>query len=164
MDESARTLARDVAGRGFYMKHYCEIVCATMLLCVAGGCMSTAEAELASGDSEDFAPATVEPTRIALRAGASVTPDDVEGFCNDGVGVYLSATTNTAELIVYVVPPAESAVFVRPALHLTTQQGDGQATDVMQFETTELQVGESQVFSKQSDGALLDVVAELGAE
>jgi hypothetical protein len=146
------------------MKHYCQIVCATIVLSAAGGCMGTAEAELAGSDSEASAPATVEPTRIALRAGASVTPDDVDGFCNDGVGVYLSATAQSAELIVYVVAPADSAVFIRPALHLTTQQGDRQATDVVEFETTELQAGESQVFTKQTDGALLDVVAELGAE
>jgi hypothetical protein len=146
------------------MKYYFQFICAAAVLCGGSGCMGTAEADFAQSDSEENSPAGVEPTRIALRTGASVTPDDIDGFCNDGVGVYLSATTDRAELTVYVVAPAESAVFDRPALRLTTQQGDHQATDVMEFETIELQAGESRVFSKQAAGTLMDVVAEIGAE
>jgi hypothetical protein len=116
------------------------------------------QSEIEQGDVEG-----VQPARIALRSGASVEPGEFDGYCENGIGVYLSADDTRALLTVYVVSPAESAVFVRPTLRLTTQDGDAQATDVSEFETIELGAGESRLFAEYTDGRLMDVAAELSA-
>lgn len=126
---------------------------------LVSGCMTGAEAETAYSDQE-----TVPgQTRIALRSGASVGPDEIDGYCENGIGVYLSADDTQALLTVYVVTPAESAVFVRPTLHLTTQEGDVQWIQDRQFETVELEAGQSHTFALEADGALMNVDAELSA-
>lgn len=128
-----------------------------------GGCM-TAEADFSQSDLEaEGEVAGVEPRRIALRSGAAVEPGEFDGYCENGVGVYLSADDTRALLTVYVVTPAESAVFVRPTLRLTTQDGDAQATEVSEFQTIELSAGQSQVFTEYTDGRLMDAVAEVSA-
>lgn len=116
--------------------------------------MASTEA-IASEDVE------ADQTRIALRAGASVGPDEIDGYCEDGIGVYLSADDTQAMLTVYVVTPAESAVFVHPTLHLTTQQADMQWTQDKQFETVVLKAGESRTFAQEADGPLMNVEAEV---
>jgi len=139
------------------------IVAAAALLSV-GGCMS-AEADLAAADSDEIAAEDVMPTRIALSTGAaSTSAGEIDGYCDRGIGVYLSATADRAELMVYVVTPAEYATFVRPALRLTTQDGADQKTDVSEFETVTLVAGESRVFTKQAEGTLMKAIAEVAAE
>lgn len=137
-----------------------QLICAAALL--FGGCM-TAEADFSQSDLEAEEVAGVEGKRIALRSGANVEPGEFDGYCENGIGVYLSADDTRALLTVYVVSPAESAVFVRPTLRLTTQDGDAQSTDVSEFETIELGAGESRLFSEYTDGQLTDVAAELSA-
>jgi hypothetical protein len=130
----------------------------------ASGCLG-AEADFPQAGSDEIATADVEPSRIALRAGiASAGADKIDGFCDSGVGVYLSATADRAELTLYVVAPAESATFGHPALRVTTQEGDAQKTDISEFESVTLVAGESRVFAKHVEGTLLNVVAELAAE
>lgn len=136
-------------------------MCAAALL--FGGCMATAEADFSQSDSEQADADSVQPARIALRSGAAVEPGEFDGYCENGIGVYLSADDTQALLTVYVVSPAESAVFVRPTMRLTTQDGDAQATEVSEFETIELGAGESRLFAEYTDGPLMDVAAELSA-
>ena len=126
-----------------------------------GGCM-TAEADFSQSDDAQEVEG-VEGTRIALRSGANVEPGEFDGYCENGIGVFLSADDKQALLTVYVVSPAESAVFVRPKLRLTTQDGDAPGTMVSEFETIELGAGESKLFSEFTDGQLMDVEAELSA-
>ncbi|HET8932863.1 MAG TPA: hypothetical protein VFN67_05465 [Polyangiales bacterium] len=125
------------------------------------GCMTEAEAR--NSEDETAEVEAVGQTRIALRSGAEVGPDEIDGYCENGIGVYLSADDTQAMLTVYVVTPAERAVFVHPTLHLTTQQGDIQWTQDRQFETIELEAGESHSFAQDADGALMNVSAELSA-
>jgi hypothetical protein len=123
----------------------------------------TAEADFSQSDLEAEEVEGVEGKRIALRSGASVEPGEFDGYSENGIGVYLSADDTRALLTVYVVSPAQSAVFVRPTLRLTTQDGDAQSTEVSEFETIELGAGESRLFSEYTDGQLMDVSAELSA-
>lgn len=123
------------------------------------GCMSAAEAEMLDPEAR-----TVGQNRIALQAGAWVGPDDVDGYCENGLGVYLSADEHQAMLTVYVVSPAESGVFVNPTLRLTTQQGDIQWTQDQQFETVALEAGQSRTFTLEADGPLMHVEAEVSAQ
>jgi len=127
-----------------------------------GGCM-TAEADFSQSDLEAQEVEAVEGTRIALRSGANVEPGEFDGYCENGIGVFLSADDKQALLTVYVVTPAESAVFVRPKLRLTTQDGDAQSTVESEFETIELGAGESKLFTESIDGQLMDVEAVLSA-
>jgi hypothetical protein len=123
----------------------------------------TAEADFSQSDLDAQEVDGVEGKRIALRSGASVEPGEFDGYSENGIGVYLSADDTRALLTVYVVSPAQSAVFVRPTLRLTTQDGDAQSTEVSEFETIELGAGESRLFSEYTDGQLMDVSAELSA-
>ena len=138
-----------------------QFVLSAAALLIASGCMNT-DASAPEFDSE--VRAQVEPTRIALRAGTAVDADEIDGFCEDGAGVYLSTSGNTAELLVYVVTPAESVTFERPTLHVTSQQGEEELTEESEFESVTLRAGESFVFSEEVEGTLLDVVAEISAQ
>jgi hypothetical protein len=135
----------------------------------ASGCM-LGEADLAethvAGDAGDSATETavdVESTRIALQTGVSAEPGDNDGFCEDGAGVFLSAIGDAAHLTLYVVAPAEMVTFERSSLQLTTQQADGEATEVSDFEPVTLEAGESWSFAEDADGPLMDVIAEVDA-
>jgi hypothetical protein len=88
------------------------------------------------------------------------TPQKFGGFSANGVGVYLSAVNDVAELTLYVVAPAQSATFGRPALYLTTREGDHTKTDVAEFEDVTLEAGESRVFSEEASGRLTEVFAD----
>jgi hypothetical protein len=101
-----------------------------------------------------------EPIQSALHNGVFATPQKFGGFSANGVGVYLSAVNDVAELTLYVVAPAQSAAFGRPALYLTTQQGDHVKTDVAEFEDVTLEAGESRVFSEEAGGRLTEVFAD----
>lgn len=102
-----------------------------------------------------------EPGVAVLRSGsASATPETVGGFCRDGAGVYLSATQDAAELLLYVVTPAQRATFSRPALYLTTREGDHSKTEVAEFEDVTLEAGESLVLQKEATGVLMEVLAD----
>lgn len=130
------------------------------------GCLPSGEApevteELADGASEPSvtAPVDSEAMREALRRGTSATPEEVGGFCVDGVGVLLTAVDDAAELTVYVVAPAMRATFTGPALHWTTREGDHSKTEVAEFEDVTLEAGESHVFRREADGPLMDAFA-----
>jgi len=132
------------------------------LLCTSG-CMH-AEAPLASAATEDTAPPDVDRAHIALHRGtASADADEIDGYCERGLGVYLSATAEQAELTVYVVAPAQVATFEHPVLRVTSQRDGVQETEVGEFESVTLEAGESWVFSKRAKGSLVNVVAEVRA-
>jgi hypothetical protein len=134
---------------------------ATAILVSLTGCMGTAE-DFDQTTSEDTEIPEVESTRISLRAGVAVaSPDEFDGYGSNGVGLYLSAIADRAELTLYVVAPAESAVFDHPVLRLTTQQGDSQTTEIVEFDSVALSAGESRVLAKQADGRLEQVVADV---
>jgi hypothetical protein len=112
-------------------------------------------------DTSDTDPVVAEePAHPALRNGVFATPQAVGGSSADGVGVFLSAVGDTAELTLYVVAPARSATFVRPALYLTTQEAEHSKTEVAEFEDVTMQAGESRVLREQADGTLLEVFAD----
>jgi len=141
--------------------HNLQLMMVAAVLCSVSACTGT-EAELAGAEiAEDV---EVEPTRIALRKSASAAADEIDGYCENGVGVYLSAAEDTAELTLYVVTPAESATFERPALHFTVQQGDREMTEDTEFETVTLNAGESRTFFAQAQGKLMDVAAAVTAD
>jgi hypothetical protein len=127
------------------------------VLVAASGCMATDEDFVQPEQAE----ADVEPTRIALKTGASAGPDDIDGFCEEGAGVYLSADGDGAQLMLYVVAPAEAVTFERPELRLITGQADGEVTEVREFASVTLIAGESKVLSAQAEAPLMDVVAEI---
>jgi len=135
-------------------------------LSIASGCMSAeadiADTQLEVAEAED----DIASTRIALRAGAAAGAGEIDGFCENGAGVYLSAREDSAELTVYVVTPAETVTFDRPALRVTTQRDDGQKTELNEFESVTLRAGESWSFAVEvgEDGTLVDVVAELATQ
>jgi hypothetical protein len=135
-------------------------VLGTAMMIAVSGCMSTGEGRELAGDSDTVR--DVESTRIALRTGASAGPDELDGFCEDGAGVFLSAYGETADLTIYVVAPAETVTFERPALRLTTMLDGRPTTDISEFEDVTLHAGESRVFTAQTVGTLMDVVAEIG--
>jgi len=138
------------------------------------GCLPTGESpdvseELADETSETRSRASAdvadpEAMREALRTGTHATPEDVGGFCVDGVGVLLTAVDDAAELTLYVVAPAKSATFTGAALHLTTLDGDHSTTEVEEFEDVTLEAGESHVFRREASGQLMDVFANFAGE
>jgi hypothetical protein len=138
---------------------------ATAALVSAAGCAGSRQG--VEGDSPDLADtsgaaqaAADEPIQSALHNGVFATPQNFGGFSANGVGVFLSAVNDVAELTLYVVAPAQSAAFGRPALYLTTQQGDHVKTDVAEFEDVTLEAGESRVFSEEAGGRLTEVFAD----
>jgi hypothetical protein len=135
----------------------------TAALIAATGCVGNG-AGFAEDTSDTDQVAADEPTHTALRNGVFATPQTIGGFSVDGVGVYLSAVDNTAELTLYVVAPAESATFGRPALYLTTQEGDHWQTEVAEFEHVTVEAGESRVFREDAEGTLMEVFADFGGE
>lgn len=124
----------------------------------------TAEADFLQSDHAAMEEGDdVAGTRIGLRTGANVEPGELDGYCENGVGVFLSADDKQALLTLYVVTPAESAVFVRPTLRITTHDGDTQSSQVSEFETIELGAGESKLFAAYTEGQLMDAEAQLSA-
>ncbi len=117
----------------------------------------------ASADAESSA-SDAEAMREALRTGAWATPEDVGGFCVDGVGVLLTAVDDAAELTVYVVAPAKSATFTGAALRLTIREGDHSMTEVAELEDVTLEAGESHVFRREAHGQLMDAFANFAGE
>jgi hypothetical protein len=135
----------------------------TAALISAAGCTGSSDG-LAEDTSDTYPSAAEKPSHPALRNGVVATPETIGGFSADGVGVYLSAIDNTAELTLYVVTPAQSATFGRPALYLTTQEGDHSKTDVAEFDDVTVEVGESRVFRAEAEGTLMEVFADFAGE
>lgn len=139
-------------------------------LLAAAGCAATVEAagetseESAEETSETSARAAADPALAALRGGAYATPETVGGFSVEGVGVFLTAVDDAAELTVYVVAPAERATFDRPTMYLTVQEGDHSMTEVAEFDDVTLEAGESRVFRKEAQGPLMGVFADFAGE
>jgi hypothetical protein len=132
-------------------------------LVAAAGCAGSS-AGLAADTSDTHQVAADESTHTALRNGVFATPQAVGGSAVDGVGVFLSAVDNTAELTLYVVAPAESVTFSRPSLYLTTQEADHSKTEVAEFEDVTLDAGDSRVFRAEADGMLMEVFADFAGE
>ena len=130
---------------------------------LVSGCMSAAEADAVHAESSVTGVEAVGQKPIALRAGASVGADEIDGYSENGIGVYLSADDKQAMLTVYVLTPAEHAVFMHPTLHLTTQTDEGQWIQDRVFDTVTLKAGESRTFAQEADGALMNVEAEVSA-
>lgn len=129
-------------------------------LSVAGpGCVD-ANGEGLEAPSPDAPASADEPIVTALRRGAFATPQAVGGFCSHGMGVYLSAVNNTAELTLYVVAPRSSATFGRPALYVTTRAGDYTQTETVEFDDVTLSAGDSHVLRKEAQGTLVEVFAD----
>lgn len=143
------------------------LACAA-LLCTAAcsGSGSHAADQLADPvETSDTPEVSAElPLEAALRDGAFATPESVGGFSTDGVGVFLTAVDNTAELTLYVVAPAKQATFYGPAMYLTTQVGDHAQTDIVEFEDVTLEAGESHVFRQEAGGTLMEVYADFAGE
>jgi len=138
-----------------------KLIAAAALSCSMGCAAASGSVEDTQADATEADPvAAAEPSRSALRDGAYATPQTFGGFCEEGLGVYLSAAGDTAELTLYVVWPAKSATFHRPALYLTTQEGDHSKTEVAEFDDVTLQAGESRYFRRQADGKLMEVFAD----
>jgi hypothetical protein len=137
-------------------------------LSFVGGCLPTGEERALAEDTTETSEsgiAAADPMMEALRNGAYATPDEVGGFCVEGVGVFLSAVGDTAELTLYVVAPAERMTFDRPALYLTTRDGDHETTEIAEFDGVTLEAGESRVFrSAVADGTLVGVFADFADE
>jgi hypothetical protein len=138
---------------------------AAALICAAVGCAADSservEAPADPGDtSATDEVANDEPIQAALRNGVFATPQTIGGFSTDGVGVFLSAVDNIAELTLYVVAPAERATFRRPALYLTMQEGSHSKTDLAEFEDVTIEAGESRVFREEAGGQLMEVFAD----
>lgn len=133
------------------------------LVYATSGCAG-AEADSASLETDTAENFAIEPAQSALHAAdVSARADENDGFCDNGLGVYLSATANSADLTVYVVTPAKSATFEHPILRVTMADGDGEKTVVREFGTVTLEAGESRTFSEYVEGTLVNVVAELDA-
>jgi hypothetical protein len=132
------------------------------LICAAGCAGSGHDAADDTSDTDRVG--ADDSTQTALRNGVFATPETIGGFSADGVGVFLSAVDNAAELTLYVVAPAQSATFGRPALYLTTQEGDHSKTDVAEFDDVTVEAGESRVFRKEADGTLMEVFADFAGE
>lgn len=146
--------------------HHFQSMAVALTLLGVGACMGTETNDLTPGQSPEAAtdaPATVEPTRIALQTAASAEPGENDGSCENGAGVILSALGDAATLTVYVVAPAEIVTFERTTLRLRTQQAAGEVTEVAEFETVTLEAGESRSFSSEVDGKLMNVAAEVDA-
>jgi len=146
------------------LRSFLPLVATAALVCAAG-CAGSAEGvagdPVEPGDTSGTDEvAADEPIQTALRNGVFATPEAVGGFSTDGVGVYLSAVDKTAELTLYVVAPAQSATFSRPALYLTTREGDHSKTDVAEFEDVTIVAGESRVFREEAGGKLMEVFAD----
>jgi hypothetical protein len=146
------------------LRMFLQLTAATALAS-AVGCAGSSES--VAGDSVEPGDtsgtdevAAEEPLQAALRNGVLATPETVGGFSTDGVGVYLSAVDNQAELTLYVVAPAKSATFARPALYLTTHEGDHSKTQVAEFEDVTLEAGDSRVFREEAGGELMEVFAD----
>ena len=135
----------------------------TALVISAAGCAVSGDGvEQDTSDTDQGAPD--ESMHAALRNGVFATPEAIGGFSVDGVGVFLSAVDNTAELTLYVVAPAQSVTFARPALYLTTQEGDHHKTEVAEFEDVTIEAGESRVFREDVEGTLMEVFANFAGE
>jgi hypothetical protein len=134
------------------------------LLCATSGCLGS-EAEVAAADLATTENYEFEPSPSATHMGpVSAKVDENDGYCEDGLGVFLSATADTATLTVYVVTPAERSMFERPTLRLTLSDGDSERTVVREFATITLEAGDSSTFSEHVDGTLMNVDAELDAQ
>lgn len=132
------------------------------VLAAATGCATSGETpeELAEETADTSERAAEDPTLAALRGGAHATPETVGGFCVEGVGVFLTAVDDAAELTLYVVAPADRATFDRPAMYLTVRDGEHSTTEVAEFDRVTLEAGESRVFRREAQGALMDVFAD----
>jgi hypothetical protein len=146
------------------LRTFLQWLAAAALVCAAG---CAGNIERAAGDAEDPGDtsgtdeiAADEPAQTALHNGVFATPESIGGFSTDGVGVFLSAVNDTAELTLYVVAPAQSATFERPALYLSTQEGDHLKTEVAEFEDVTIEAGESRVFREEAGGKLMEVFAD----
>jgi hypothetical protein len=141
---------------------------ATAALICAAGCAGSSERVEEPADPGDTSGtdevADDEPLQTALHNGVFATPETVGGFSTDGVGVYLSAVDNMAELTLYVVAPAQSATFRRPALYLTTQEDSHSKTEVAEFDDITIEAGESRVFREKAGGTLMEVFADFAGE
>jgi hypothetical protein len=138
---------------------------ATAALVCAAGCAGSSERVIGDpaepGDTSGTDEvAADEPFQTALHNGVVATPQTVGGFSTGGVGVYLSAVDDMAELTLYVAAPAQIATFGRPALYLSTQEGDHQKTEVAEFDEVTIEAGESRVFRKEAGGKLMEVFAD----
>jgi hypothetical protein len=132
-----------------------QLACAAVWL--LGGCM-TAQAAY---DEEAQLERAVQAPR-ALTMGGDVAPGEFAGDCENGLGWYLSADDTTAALTVYVLTPAQSGVFERPRVHLVTS-ADAQEPELNEFQTVELQAGESRTFTAYAGSQLMHATAEVSA-
>jgi hypothetical protein len=162
------SLVVDAACRQWLPLRFLQLLAAGALVSAvgcAGSGESVASESVEPGDTSGTDEvAAEEPLQAALRNGVLATPETVGGFSTEGVGVYLSAVDNKAELTLYVVAPAQSATFVRPALYLTTQEGDHSKTEVAEFEDVTIEAGESRVFREEAGGPLMEVFADFAGD
>jgi hypothetical protein len=122
------------------------------------GCVGT-EAEFA--DRESNLIADDEPAQpAAALASALATPAEFGGYFANGVGAFLSAQNNSADLTLYVVTPASRTTFKHPSLQLM-MPGDepDELAEAQDFEDVTLEQGESRSFHAEPSGELQQVIA-----
>lgn len=146
--------------------HHLRSMSVVAMLLGTSGCMGTESDSALPGQNAGSTmdePAEIAPTHIALQTAASAEPGDNDGYCENGAGVLLSALGDAATLTVYVVPPAEIVTFERSMLHVTSQQADGEVTEVTELDAVTLETGESWSFSAQAPGTLMSAAVEVDA-
>jgi hypothetical protein len=94
-----------------------------------------------------------------MEATALATPDEFGDFFANGVGAFLSAKNNVAELTLYVLPPAKTATFKHPTLVLVMPRDPEPTNEANDFEDVTLETGQSHAFHVEAPGPLTQVIA-----
>ena len=92
-------------------------------------------------------------------ATALATPDEYGSYFSNGVGAFLSAKNNVAEVTFYVLPPAELAMIKHPKLLLVMPSEQEPATEQNDFEDVTLKTGQSHAYHIEAPGTLTQVIA-----
>lgn len=122
------------------------------------GCVGAAD-NRAETEPDAIELVEVEEGEVPVLATALATPDEFGSYFSNGVGAFLSAKNDVAELTLYVLPPAERATFKKPSLLLVMPDDLEHATEANDFEDVTLETGQSHAFHTVAPGTLTQVVA-----
>lgn len=119
------------------------------------------ESELVEAEESPLPEESPAPEQSAgpMLAAAVATPEEFGGYFYKGVGAFLSAKNNVAELTVYVLPPASSATFKHPKLLLVMPHDQALEAEADDFDEVTLKTGQSRSFHTEAPGTLTQVVA-----
>lgn len=122
------------------------------------GCVGTPDTQVAPPPDETE-PTELEQSPATTQATALATPDEFGDYFADGVGAFLSAKNDVAELTLYLLPPAKTATIKHPSLLLVMPEDLDRATETNDFEDVTLETGQSHAFHVQAPGTLTQVIA-----